>query len=52
MPTSVGCTTVFGPEEAALAAAKILSLKNNFIFSKILTYQTINAVNILVNFFY
>lgn len=50
MPTGVGCTTVFGPEEAALAAAKILSLTNYFVFSKILTYQTNNATNILVNF--
>lgn len=44
----IGCTTVFGAEEAALAAAKILGGTNYFVFSKILVYQTNNAVNVMV----
>ncbi|KAI1714340.1 SAICAR synthetase domain-containing protein [Ditylenchus destructor] len=47
MPSGVGCTTVFGPDEAALAACKILAQTNHTVFSKILARQTVNVVKIL-----
>ena len=46
--SGVGCTTVFGAEEAALAACKILAQSNHTVFSKILARQTVNVVKILV----
>ncbi|KAH7669893.1 hypothetical protein AAVH_42887, partial [Aphelenchoides avenae] len=39
----IGCTTVLGPEEAGLAAAKILSTSDHLIFAKILAAQSNNV---------
>uniref|UniRef100_A0A7E4VSF9 AIRC domain-containing protein n=1 Tax=Panagrellus redivivus TaxID=6233 RepID=A0A7E4VSF9_PANRE len=43
MPTGVGCTTVLNSSEAALAAAKILSLNDHIIFGRILFTQLSNV---------
>ncbi|KHJ81704.1 hypothetical protein OESDEN_16354 [Oesophagostomum dentatum] len=48
MPTGIGCSTVLGAEEAALAAAKILSSHDYMIFGKILCQQLNNFNKILV----
>uniref|UniRef100_A0A914YUP8 PurE domain-containing protein n=1 Tax=Panagrolaimus superbus TaxID=310955 RepID=A0A914YUP8_9BILA len=42
MPTGVGCTTVLNSSEAALAAAKILSLNDHIIFGRVLFSQLSN----------
>uniref|UniRef100_A0AC35EUX2 PurE domain-containing protein n=1 Tax=Panagrolaimus sp. PS1159 TaxID=55785 RepID=A0AC35EUX2_9BILA len=43
MPTGVGCTTVLNSHEAALAAAKILSLNDHIIFGRVLFSQLSNV---------
>ncbi|VDN33160.1 unnamed protein product [Cylicostephanus goldi] len=47
MPTGIGCTTVFGAEEAALAAAKILALHDYMIYGRILCQQLSNFNKII-----
>jgi phosphoribosylaminoimidazole carboxylase/phosphoribosylaminoimidazole-succinocarboxamide synthase len=48
MPTGVGCTTVLGADEAALAAAKNFASTNHFVYSKLLANQLNNVEKILV----
>ncbi|CAJ0605553.1 unnamed protein product [Cylicocyclus nassatus] len=48
MPTGIGCTTVFGAGEAALAAAKILASHDYMIYGKILCQQLSNFGKILI----
>uniref|UniRef100_A0A914WAM5 PurE domain-containing protein n=1 Tax=Plectus sambesii TaxID=2011161 RepID=A0A914WAM5_9BILA len=47
MPSGLGCTTVIGAEEAALAAAKILSLVDHMIFGRLLVQQLKSFVTIM-----
>ena len=44
----VGCVTVIGAEEAALAAAKIFTQTDQWVFAKVLAEQTNNVQKILV----
>lgn len=44
----IGCATVMGPDEAALAAAKILSMGDHIIFGRVLAIQYENVAGILV----
>ncbi|CAD5228775.1 unnamed protein product [Bursaphelenchus xylophilus] len=46
MPTGVGCTTVLGADEVALAAAKILSIHNHLVYGKLLGNQLNNIQKI------
>ncbi|KAI6175917.1 hypothetical protein M3Y97_00742600 [Aphelenchoides bicaudatus] len=47
MPTGVGCTTVLGVDEAALAAAKNFSSTNHFVYAKLLANMLNNVEKIL-----
>lgn len=47
----VGCTTVLNSTEAALAAAKILSLNDYIIYGRVLFSQLNNIEKILVSLF-
>ena len=47
----VGCTTVLNSAEAALAAAKILSLEDHIIFGRILFTQLHNVGKVFVRWF-
>lgn len=38
-PSGIGCTTVLGADEAALAAVKILSIQNHMIYGRALAMQ-------------
>lgn len=44
MPSGLGCVTVIGADEAALAAAKMLSLVDHMIFGRLLVQQILNFV--------
>ncbi|VDM63063.1 unnamed protein product [Angiostrongylus costaricensis] len=46
MPSGIGCSTVFGAEEAALCAAKILASHDYMVFGKILCQQLNNLVKL------
>ncbi|KAE9420815.1 hypothetical protein Angca_003970, partial [Angiostrongylus cantonensis] len=46
MPSGIGCSTVFGAEEAALCAAKFLASHDYMIFGKILCQQLSNLVKL------
>ncbi|PAV89906.1 hypothetical protein WR25_15221 [Diploscapter pachys] len=46
MPSGMGCTTVLGAEEAAWAAAKMLSNHDHLVYGKILCAQLNNAIGI------
>lgn len=47
MPSGIGCSTVLGADEAALAAAKILGSNDHIIFGKILAAQYENVASVL-----
>ncbi|KAK6737003.1 hypothetical protein RB195_019599 [Necator americanus] len=47
MPSGIGCSTVMGAEEAALAAAKILASHDYMIFGKILCLRLNNSYKLL-----
>jgi len=46
MPSGLGCVTVLGADEAALAAAKTLSLVDDTLFGRILIQQLENFVKV------
>lgn len=48
MPTGVGCATVLGPDEVALAAAKIFSNSCHLVYGRLLAAQLNNIGKILV----
>ncbi|KAL6734723.1 hypothetical protein Aduo_005231 [Ancylostoma duodenale] len=47
MPSGIGCSTVLGADEAALAAAKILASHDYMIFGRILCQQLNNLSKLL-----
>ncbi|EYC45569.1 hypothetical protein Y032_0423g1203 [Ancylostoma ceylanicum] len=47
MPSGIGCSTVLGADEAALAAAKILASHDYMVFGRILCLQLNNLNKLL-----
>jgi hypothetical protein len=47
MPTGVGCTTVLGVDEVALAAAKTFACTSHLVYGKLLATQLNNVGKIL-----